>query len=186
MSDAGMPTISDPGKELISFCNQNNIEWEFYPGANACLLAFCMSPFDNKEFTFFGFLHEKQQKRLVDLKGILRSAYPTIIYESPKRLLGLLDLIASIEPNRKIFVTKELTKLYEKSFFGTAMQLKEEISNFSIKGEWTLVIDSCEEQEKNSLVDVVMDLDLKPKDKAKILAKISTKTVSQWYEVLTN
>lgn len=186
LSDAGMPCISDPGFELVQFCNENFIDYEFLPGANAALLGFCLSGFSSKEFVFFGFLQEKQAKRQEELNQILDSPYVHIIYESPKRIKKLLQEILSLAPTRQIFIAKELTKLHEKRFFGTADKLLKILEETNTNGEWVVAVDANEKQTQinDSLIQEILELKLSTKDKTRLLSRLTNRPAKHWYEII--
>ena len=182
VSDAGMPGISDPGSKLIQFVQQNNIEYDVIPGANALLTAFVASGFEG-EFTFFGFLPHKGKDREKKLNEIINHNKLAIIYESPHRIEKLLIELKTLIPNRIVFFAKELTKLHQ-TF------IKDEVKNITLKntkGEWVVIIDKTEKKDVLSLnYDDILSLKLHPKEKAKLLSKISTKSTKEIYNELIN
>ncbi len=185
MSDAGMPSISDPGALLIQYCQHHNIKYEIIPGANALLLAYVASGFSDTKFLFFGFLPHKGKERDNALYEALHSGYTTILYESPKRVLKLIDQIASIDPLREVFIIKEATKLHEKMYKDTAINLKNILKNESLKGEWSIVIKGKQKLKKNSItVEDVMQLNIPKKQLAKLISKITDKSVTECYNEL--
>ena len=186
VSDAGMPCVSDPGAFLVNFCIENDIKYDVLPGANAVLTAFAMSGFTNKEFTFFGFLPHKGKDRENQLQSIIESRFITILYESPHRLLKLLNELELIDKSREIFIVKELTKMYQYSLKGTAKEINTKLKNTKIKGEWVVIIDALDLEEGQALtIKDIEDLDLAPKQKAKLLSKLTGKTVKDIYNTLT-
>ncbi len=185
VSDAGMPCVSDPGAMLVEFCIKNDIKYDVLPGANAVLTAYAMSGFNKKEFTFFGFLPHKGKDRQNQLQSILENQFVTILYESPHRLLKLLEQIQTIDENREIFVVKELTKMYQQSFKGTSKEINNQLKNTTIKGEWVVIIDGTNLQSGEQLtIKDIQDLDLPPKQKAKLLSKLTGKSVKEIYDNL--
>ena len=109
-----------------------------------------------------------------------------MIYESPKRILDLIEKIAGLEAERKIFAIKEATKKFEAKFFGTAKEVAAALKNANLNGEWALVISA-----KASLSGVgisqddILELDIAPKIKAKLLAKLTGQNAKKIYENLT-
>lgn len=183
LSDAGMPCISDPGSYFVSFCQANNVSYEIIPGANAALLAYAASGFTNPKFTFYGFLPHKGKERETGLEYIKNSPFPVIIYESPHRIEKLAEELATLIPEAKAFFIKEATKKFEKHFIGTCKEINEQLSSANLKGEWAIVIDSLQEQKGDAITKAdLLELDLPPKQKAKLLAKITGKSVKDWYE----
>lgn len=187
VSDAGMPCVSDPGAFLVNFCIENDIKYDVLPGANALLTAFAMSGFDTTKFTFFGFLPHKGKDRQNQLQSIMESPFITILYESPHRLLKLLDEVEMLDKNREIFVVKELTKMYQKSFKGTIKEINQKIKDFDIRGEWVVIIDSINSISGDHItLKDLQDLDIAPKKKAKLIAKLTGNNVKNIYNILKN
>lgn len=188
MSDAGMPCISDPGALLVLFCQQNEIPYEVLPGANAALLAYVASGFIETPFSFFGFLPHKGKERQNALENILNHTLHVILYESPHRILSLFEAIAKKDELREIFAIKEATKKHEKKFFGTAKEVFEKLKNENIRGEWCVVIKNTPTTKPKNILtqEDILPLSLPPKQKAKLLAKITDKSVNFWYEELKN
>lgn len=185
ISDAGMPCISDPGYELVKFSQNNQINYEVLPGANAALLAAAASGIVKKEFSFFGFLANTNPKREQDLNKALNSQIPVIIYESPKRVLDLVQKIALLEPNKELFAIKEATKKFETKFFGTAAEVAGKLESANLNGEWALVLAPKENQNTGAIsTDDILALDVAPKIKAKLLSKLTGQNTKKIYENL--
>ncbi len=185
VSDAGMPCVSDPGAFLVNFCIENDIKYDVLPGANAVLTAFAMSGFEKKEFTFFGFLPHKGKDRQNQLQNICQNQFITILYESPHRLLKLLAQLEEIDKTREIFVVKELTKMYQQSFKGTAKEIHTQLKKTDIRGEWVVLINGINLEGGQPLnIDDIKDLELPPKQKAKLLAKLTGGNVKDIYSSL--
>lgn len=174
MSDAGMPCISDPGIELVKFAQKNNINYEVLPGANAAILTAAASGIIQKEFVFLGFLPNTGKERQIALQNMLNSIYPSIIYESPKRILNLIEEIVKFDENRQIFAIKEATKKFETKFNGKAFEILLNLKTANLNGEWCVVVDksSFNVFEKITTEDIMI-LNLPPKQKAKLLSKIT-------------
>lgn len=186
ISDAGMPCISDPGIFLVKFAQKNDIKYEFLSGSNALLLAAAASGLIEKEFSFLGFLPSSGKEREINIQNLMYQPYPCIIYESPKRILNLIEKIALLDENRKIFAIKEATKKFETKFFGSAKKVLNDIQqNVNLNGEWALVIDKSQNlsQEKITLQDI-KNLQIPPKIKAKLISKITGEKSSEIYEKL--
>ena len=182
VSDAGMPGISDPGSKLIQFCQKENIPYTVIPGANAALTAYVASGFEG-EFCFFGFLPHKGKEREEKLLKILSNDKISILYESPHRIEKLIDELKKYAPNRTIFLAKELTKIHETFIKAKAKDIKIE----NTKGEWVVVIDKGEKKKSLELsYEDILALNLPPKEKSKLLAKISDKSSKEIYKELLN
>lgn len=181
VSDAGMPCISDPGSSLVRFCQENAIEVDVLPGANAVLAAFALSGFENTEFTFFGFLPHKGSQRHQKLLKVLQNEHISILYESPHRLLKFLEEISSLDASREIFMVKELTKLYQKSYKASANALLKKFQNENIKGEWVVVIKGKKQAGENLELSDIIDLKLPPKQKTKLISKLTGRNAKEIY-----
>lgn len=186
MSDAGMPCVSDPGSFLVDFCLENKIEFDVIPGANALLTAYASSGFSNTQFSFFGFLPHKGQDRANQLNQILQNPHLSILYESPHRLLKLLEELNQKAPQRVIFLTKELTKMYQKRYKGFVCDIYATLQNESIKGEWVVILQndtSIQNTTPISLEDI-KELSIPPKQKSKLIAKLTGKNIKEIYNSL--
>lgn len=140
ISDAGTPSISDPGFLLVRECLKSDIAIECLPGATAFVPALVKSGLPSDRFMFEGFLPSKKgrQTRLLDLKEESRTI---IFYESPHRLLKTLTQLAEVlGEDRQASVSRELTKLYEETKNGSLAELKEYYSKGQIKGEIVLIV----------------------------------------------
>jgi len=186
LSDAGMPCVSDPGSYFVQFCQEKNISYEVLPGANAALLAYASSGFENPRFTFYGFLAHKGKERESGLESIRNSTIPTIIYESPHRIEKLSLELAKLLPERKAIFIKEATKKFEKRFVSTCKEINEQLKEANLKGEWVIVVDGEATCKGHAITqEDILELKLPPKQKAKLLAKVTGKSVKEWYEELS-
>ena len=141
VSDAGMPSISDPGNLLVRKVKEKNLDVICVPGACAAITALVSSGIDSSEFSFYGFLPKSTKERNIKIKQILQSPITTIIYESPKRIIRLLNEFKKLFDNdREIVVLKELTKRYEKHFGINIENIIDKLEALDIKGEFTIVI----------------------------------------------
>jgi 16S rRNA (cytidine1402-2'-O)-methyltransferase len=183
VSDAGMPGISDPGTKLIQYAQKNKIPYEVLPGSNAALLAYVSSGFENSKFLFWGFLPSKEKALIQALKTILSHPYPTIVYEAPHRIKKSIELLASLEPEREVFLIKEATKKHEKHFKGSALHVKEQLSQSNLKGEWVIVVKQTKKSYQQNMLDIddILPLSLPPKEKAKLLSKLTNESTKEWY-----
>ncbi|MDD2399447.1 MAG: 16S rRNA (cytidine(1402)-2'-O)-methyltransferase [Sulfurovum sp.] len=184
VSDAGMPVISDPGQLLVAYCQQERITYDVLPGASAVTAAYAASGFEEGKFLFFGFLPHKGSPRSSALSEAMYSGYPTVLYEAPHRLEKLLKEIIAIDPNRELFLAKEMSKKFQTYYKDTAKNLHVQLENSTIRGEWAVVIGAKKHKEKSLSFDEILALDLPPKPKAKLLAKLSDKSIKEWYEIL--
>ena len=184
LSDAGMPCISDPGVKLIQFAQKQGIKYEVLPGANAAVTAYAASGFDEKEFLFFGFLPHKSKERKTFLSDILNNGYNTILYEAPHRIKQLLEEIAELSPKRELFVQKEISKIHQKWYKNSAYNLKKLFETENLKGEWVVIIQGEKKEVSNITKEDIISLEIPKKQKAKLLSKITGKSVKEIYEKL--
>tara|TARA_B100001758_G_scaffold178926_1_gene155673 strand:+ start:481 stop:1164 length:684 start_codon:yes stop_codon:yes gene_type:complete len=141
ISDAGTPSISDPGFLIVRESINNDIEINCLPGPTALIPAIVNSGLSSDRFVFEGFLPAKKgrNKRLNNLLNENRSI---IIYESPKKILKLLnELINLFGEQRKASISREISKIYQENIRGTLKELLEKFDNKNIKGEFVIVID---------------------------------------------
>tara|TARA_A100001037_G_scaffold214883_1_gene192811 strand:- start:5591 stop:6274 length:684 start_codon:yes stop_codon:yes gene_type:complete len=141
ISDAGTPSISDPGFLIVRESIKNNIEINCLPGATALIPAIVNSGLSSERFVFEGFLPTKKgrNKRIKNLVDEKRSI---VIYESPKRILKLInDLMGFLGEDRKASISRELSKIYQENIRGTLKELYDKLENINIKGEFVIVID---------------------------------------------
>lgn len=140
VSDAGTPSISDPGFLLVRACVEHGIDVECLPGATALIPALVNSGFPSDKFCFEGFLPQKKgrQKRLQELAQEERTI---VMYESPFRLLKLLEEIAEyFGADRQVAVSRELSKMFEENLRGPVAELIITLKTRTIKGEIVVVI----------------------------------------------
>ena len=143
ISDAGTPGISDPGFLAVRTCLENNIQVECLPGATALIPALVNSgiPFD--KFVFEGFLPLKKGRK-TRLEKLSEEKRTMIFYESPHKLLKTLnDFSNSFGSDRKVSISRELTKIYEETI---RLSLEESIKLFNEKppkGEFVIIVEGC-------------------------------------------
>lgn len=140
VSDAGTPGISDPGFLLVRTCVEAGIEVETLPGATALIPALVQSGFPCDRFCFEGFLPQKKgrTKRLEELKEESRSI---IFYESPFRVVKCLEQLAEVfGEDRKVSVSRELTKKFEQTVRGTIAEVVAHFREHEPKGEFVIVV----------------------------------------------
>ncbi|MFK4566868.1 16S rRNA (cytidine(1402)-2'-O)-methyltransferase [Enterococcus sp. UD-01] len=141
VSDAGMPSISDPGHELVVACIEENIKVIALPGPTAGITALIASGLLPQPFTFYGFLPRKKKEQLEVLET-LKTALPTqIFYESPYRIAATVKHFQQVfGDERPAVICRELTKLHEEYLRGTLAELTEYLQEHSLKGECCLLV----------------------------------------------
>ena len=107
-----------------------------------------------------------------------------ILYESPHRLLKLLEELKDMDENRTVFLAKELTKQYQTTFKDTSINLYNNLKDTNIRGEWVVIIEPVSTSGRNLSVEDIKELDLAPKVKAKLLAKLTGGKIKDIYQKL--
>ncbi len=184
VSDAGMPVISDPGQLLVEYAQEHELKYDVLPGASAVTTAYAASGFEEGKFLFYAFLPHKGKERSSALAEAMDNGFNTVLYESPHRLEKLLQEIVTLDENRELFLAKEISKKYQRYYRGTALEVNETLKELTIRGEWVVVIRAKANREKSLSFTEVLNLDLPPKPKAKLLSQLSDKSVKEWYAQL--
>ena len=152
VSDAGLPTISDPGEELVKNIRKEGFDAVCIPGPCAALTALVSSGLPTTKFIFEGFLPKKQIQREKILLEISQNQKTTILYESPHRLLRLLnELKVYCGGNREIIVARELTKRFEEHIGPNIDQAIKAFEDKEVIGEFTIVIKGIVQEEIQSI-----------------------------------
>ena len=149
VSDAGTPSVSDPGWRLVNLSIENNIEVIPIPGPSAVLSALVVSGLPTDSFLFLGFFPRTASKKKELLKDIKHYPYTLVFYESARRLSGTLSVLLEVLGERNICVAREMTKLYEEAIRGSVSEVISILSDRgSIKGEVTVVLEGRREGQK--------------------------------------
>ena len=180
VSDAGMPSICDPGEDLVREVRSNGINIKCIPGPCAAITALASSGFPSSKFVFEGFLPKKKTERDKILIEISKNNKTTILYESPHRIKALLkELKKHCGGEREIQVSRELTKIFEENVGYTIDETIDFFEEKEILGEFTLVIKGKIESKnlefdpfiiKNELNELIQ-AGLSPSSASKYLAK---------------
>ena len=140
LSDAGMPTVSDPGFHLVEAAAAAGVGVTALPGPSAVLTALAVSGLPTDRFTFEGFLPRKQGERLSTLRAVAAEPRTMVFFESPNRLAASLgDIATALGADRRVVVCRELTKLYEEVRRGTASELAAWAAE-GVRGEIVVVV----------------------------------------------
>ena len=169
ISDAGTPTISDPGKVLVQACIKENINIVPVPGSSAVTAALSISGFSEKYF-FYGFFPEKKSEIKENFKNLINLNSSIVFFISAKKLNRNLNVIKEFFSERNIVICKEITKYYEEFFRSKVSDLK---AFKNLRGEITIVISELNNKKKASN-------NLNESDKKKIgmlIKKLSTKEI---------
>ena len=140
ISDAGTPSISDPGYLIVKMCIDNNIDVECLPGPTALIPALAISGLPSERFTFEGFLPVKKGRK-TRLQELSLEKRTMIFYESPYKLYKTLkDFYDFFGPEREISISKELTKIFENTKRGKIKDFLDSYENKKLKGEFVIVV----------------------------------------------
>jgi len=144
ITDAGMPSISDPGAEVISRCHEEGVDVELVPGPTAFASAIALSGIKDVGFTFIGFLPDKKADKVSILTNTAKSGLPIVMYVAPHDLSKTAKEILDILGDRTVRVCRELTKIHESVTFTS-------LSNFECeeRGEIVMIIDGKKEENLN-------------------------------------
>lgn len=142
ISDAGMPLISDPGSVLVKNCVEQGIAMEVIPGPNAGLCGLVLSGLDTRQFLFLGFLGKENKAIKEGLKRLKDSEVTTVIYESPHRLSKTIDILVNDDlGHRMMSISREITKRFEESRYGTIQEHQAYYKEHTPRGEYVLCIE---------------------------------------------
>ena len=145
VSDAGMPTISDPGYELVAAALTEGLTVVPLPGANAALTALIASGLPCQPFYFYGFLNRQKREKKKELETLKKQTATIIFYESPHRLKETLTLLEAVLGDRRIVLCRELTKKYEEFIRGTITEAIDWANQEEIRGEFCLIVEGADE-----------------------------------------
>lgn len=172
ITDAGMPSISDPGAELIAKCHERGVEVETVPGPTAFATAVAYSGIKANGFTFLGFLPEKNIDKVSILSKASLSGLPIILYVAPHDLTKTAKTLLDVLGDRTVYVARELTKIHESL-------TKTTLSNFECeeRGEIVMIVDSIAQNNPLNSLSVTehlnhyLNLGMNKKDAVKQVAK---------------
>lgn len=184
VSDAGLPTISDPGYELVKDAIDEKFKVIPLPGANAALTALIASGLVPQPFYFYGFLQRGAKQKKEELEKLKKVDVTWIVYESPHRLKDTLKSMLDILGDRKIVLCRELTKKFEEFIRGTISEALIWATESEVRGEFCLIIEgaTATAEELEDLwwrsLDIIAHVDyymeenqLNSKDAIKLVAK---------------
>lgn len=141
ITDAGTPAISDPGVELVAAARERGIPIVTIPGPTAVAASLAVSGIPADRYVFLGFLPRKGSDRRRFLLTVASSEWTVVLFEAPNRVTQLLaDLIEACGPDRRVAVSRELTKVFEETRSGTLQELSEHYAAAPVRGEVTVVI----------------------------------------------
>lgn len=175
VTDAGMPAISDPGEDLVKLCIDNGIDITVVPGPTAFVSGLVMSGFPSKGVRFEGFLSAKETDRERRLEYLKDCKETMVFYEAPHKLLRTLEHMKKVFGNRKISVSREITKKFEQTIRGDIDYVIDYFSNVNPKGEFVLVVEGSKEKKVYimSLTDHVNQLIDEGFDKKSAISEVA-------------
>lgn len=153
VTDRGTPIISDPGYELVKIAIENNYNVVGLPGPTALIPALITSGLNPAPFLFYGFLNSKDSKREKELEELKNEKATLIFYESPHRLEKMLESLHKILGNRRISISREISKKFEEVIRGTITEVMGSINN--IKGEFVIVVEGNKESVDYTKISVI-------------------------------
>lgn len=191
VSDAGTPLISDPGYHLVKAVVAAGFQVIPIPGACAVIAALSAAGLATDRFIFEGFLSAKSAGRKASFEALKTEERTLIFYESSHRIAGFLeDLITVLGAERELVIARELTKLYESFYRGTAQALLERLHQDSDmqKGEFVVLVkgatSTCEQQTKveaTSILQILLEEEIAVNQAAKIAARITGQAKNKLY-----
>ncbi|MGI6329459.1 MAG: 16S rRNA (cytidine(1402)-2'-O)-methyltransferase [Bacilli bacterium] len=152
VSDGGTPLLCDPGYKCVNFVLQSGYNVVSLPGPSALISALVGSNIQTQPFVFYGFLNSKMSKRKKELEMMKNNEYTIIFYETARRIYKTLEEVLNILGNRKICITREISKFYEEIYRGKISEIKEQVKD--VKGEIVVII----EGKKNNFIEEDLDL----------------------------
>lgn len=177
VADAGMPAISDPGRELLVAARAAGIAVEVLPGPSAFICAAVLSGFALERLCFRGFLPRRAGERETVLRAALGGDSTTVFYESPQRVVATLEALREVAPAAGVFVGRELTKTYEQQILGTPDDALAALER-PVRGEIVLVLAAARQavvphsgSEIDAAIDAALGAGLATSEIAKRLAK---------------
>lgn len=189
-TDAGTPTVSDPGAALVAAAVAAGHRVVPIPGPSAVLAALAASGLADSQFTFFGFLPRRGRMRRSALAELVALSHPVVLFEAPGRLLATLRDLREALGDRDAAVGRELTKLHEEITRGSLSQVIERFESTAPRGEVTLVIAGAAHQPMPEALDVEAELaeavtrGLRPRSAAADVAARTGRSVRELYGVL--
>lgn len=146
VSDAGMPSISDPGHDLVRACIEREIDVVALPGPSAGITALIASGLAPQPHVFYGFLPRKRGEQQKFLSSKVNYPETQIFYESPFRVADTLENILNVYGDRPVVLVRELTKIYEEYRRGTISEVLDSLTQHPLKGECLIIVSGAKEQ----------------------------------------
>ena len=190
ISEAGMPTISDPGRLLVEAALERDIPVVPIPGPSAITSALAASGIPSDEFLYLGFLPRRAARRQGLLERVAGEPYTLVAFEAPHRLRETLEDMRHLWGERRAAIARELTKLHEEVLRGTLSELAEHFQRVEPRGEFTIVVEGGREKgirpDQTALHEALVELQeqgVSLRDGARILAKATSLPRRQIYQL---
>ncbi len=181
VSDAGTPSVSDPGFALVKAAVKNRIPVVPIPGVSAAITALSASGLPTDTFSFVGFMPKKKKKRNEKLKQLATESGTLVFYESPKRIIDLMESIVAVMGNRYLVLARELTKYHEEFLRGPASGIIPVLkARKTIKGECTLLVSGNDEGDKVTIDDIKDEIRQGLSDRDTRLSVLSKEIAKQY------
>lgn len=191
ISDAGTPMISDPGYKLVSALSALDVKVVPLPGPCAAITALCASALPTDKFLFMGFLPVKDKELTQKLESIAHSDTTTVFYESPRRIVNTLNKLATIDPERKIALCREMTKTFESIYRCTVSDMIEYFKDHEdeVRGEFVLVVgphesseqdDELSDNAKQALAKMIVSM--KVKEACQVVSDLTGESKNKLYD----
>ena len=160
VSDAGMPTINDPGLAIVRRAIERGLPVTCAPGPSAVLDALCLSGLPTDRFCYEGFLPRKHSERVQHLRALKSERRTIVFYETLHRIdESMADLLDVLGPNRKMALCRELTKDYEQIRRGTIAEIRQSVVDDPPRGEMVLVIAGASEEEADAAAPATLSIE---------------------------
>ena len=158
VSDAGTPSVSDPGFRFVKEAVSCGIQVVPIPGVSAVITALSASGIPTDSFIFIGFPQKKKSRRMEQIKSLLFIKRTLIFYESPKRILRFAEELLDILGDRYVVLSREMTKIHEEFIRGNLSELIQILNTRPvIKGECTLIVEGCSDKKETISQDALKD-----------------------------
>lgn len=160
VSDAGMPTINDPGLAIVRRAIERGLPVTCAPGPSAVLDALALSGLPTDRFCYEGFLPRKHSERVQHLRALQSERRTIVFYETLHRIDdSMADLLEVLGPNRRMALCRELTKDYEQIRRGTIAQIRQSVTDDPPRGEMVLVIAGASEEEADAAAPTTLSIE---------------------------
>lgn len=187
ITDRGTPIISDPGYKVVEYVVNKGYNVIGLPGPTALIPALITSGIEPSPFLFYGFLNSKQSKLEKELEMLKSFKYTLIFYESPHRIISMLESLKKVLGDRRISVNREISKLYEEIYRGTITEVIRELGK-DIKGEFVIIVEGNKDvinydelSVKEHIISYV-NLGYSEKESMKLVARDRNTTKSDIYK----